>query len=82
MEECFEDNVVICNQDEMGDKFYLIKDGTAVCTQKGLDGEFRKVLELSTGAYFGEVSVVVNYVSSYFTAICMSHAMYVFRLHC
>lgn len=59
MEECFEDNVVICNQDEMGDKFYLIKDGTAVCTQKGLDGEFRKVLELSTGAYFGEVSVVV-----------------------
>ena len=55
-EECFEDGTAVCNQGDMGDKFYLIKDGTAVCTQKGSDGESRKVLELSSGSYFGEVS--------------------------
>jgi cAMP-dependent protein kinase regulator len=55
VEESFEDGVVICKQDEIGDKFYLIKDGKAICTQVGADGEERKVLELSSGAYFGEI---------------------------
>lgn len=55
VEESFEDGVVICKQDEIGDKFYLIKNGQAICTQVGSDGEERKVLELSSGSYFGEV---------------------------
>ena len=55
IEESFEDGVVICNQGDIGDKFYLIKDGTVVCSKKGPDGVDQKVVELSSGSYFGEV---------------------------
>jgi cAMP-dependent protein kinase regulator len=59
VEECFEDNVIICNQDEIGDKFYLIKDGTAVCMQTTA-GVSRKILELSSGSYFGEIALLTT----------------------
>ncbi|KAL7522418.1 hypothetical protein ACHAWX_007101 [Stephanocyclus meneghinianus] len=60
IEESFEDNVVICNQGDMGDKFYLIKDGTAVCSKTGLNGTINKVTELSSGSYFGEISLLTT----------------------
>lgn len=43
----------------MGDKFYLIKEGTAVCSKTGLNGTIIKVAELSSGSYFGEVSFYI-----------------------
>jgi hypothetical protein len=49
VEETFEDSVVICKQDEIGDKLYLIKDGKAICTQVGTDGEKGRCLR------FGEI---------------------------
>eukprot|EP00804_Cyclotella_cryptica_P000088 CCRYP_013726-RA/>CCRYP_013726-RA protein AED:0.42 eAED:0.42 QI:94/1/0.4/1/0.75/0.6/5/0/398 len=60
LEECFEDNVTICNQGDIGDKFYLIKDGTAVCSKTGPDGTVIKVAELSSGSYFGEISLLTT----------------------
>ena len=46
----------------MGDKFYLIKDGTAVCSKTGLNGTINKVTELSSGSYFGEVGFYCRYM--------------------
>ena len=60
VEETFDDNVVICKQDEIGDKFYIVLEGVAVCTQTGPDGERRKVLELSSGSYFGEIALLTT----------------------
>ena len=50
-EETFEDGTVICNEGDNGDKFYLVKEGTAVCTI-----EQNEVARLTSGSYFGEVS--------------------------
>lgn len=59
VEENFEDNVVICKQGEVGDKFYIVKEGTAVCTQE-FHGENRNVLELGSGSYFGEIALLTT----------------------
>uniref|UniRef100_A0A7S4MNS1 Cyclic nucleotide-binding domain-containing protein n=1 Tax=Odontella aurita TaxID=265563 RepID=A0A7S4MNS1_9STRA len=55
-EECFEDGAVVCNEGDGGEKFFMVKEGTAVCTQKGEDDTSREVARLGDGSYFGEVS--------------------------
>lgn len=56
-EETFDDNAVICSQDESGDKFYLVKEGTAICTKYFGEGSNMEVARLTSGTYFGEVRV-------------------------
>ena len=54
-EETFEDGTVICNEGDSGDKFFLVKEGTAVCTK-----EQKEVARLCEGSYFGEVALLTN----------------------
>ena len=55
-EEKFVDGEFICNEGEDGDRFYVIKDGTAICSKESPDGVSKEVASLETGSYFGEVS--------------------------
>lgn len=59
-EESFADGEVICKQDESGDTFYIIKEGTAVCTQKNSAGQEGEVARLADGAYFGEIALLTS----------------------
>lgn len=54
-EETFPDKSIICNQADRGDKFYLVHEGTAVCTIVQDDETSVEVARLSSGSYFGEV---------------------------
>jgi CRP-like cAMP-binding protein len=60
----------------MGDKFYLIKHGTAVCYKTGLDGTSNMVAELSSGSYFGEVS----FCSRLMNVMLLSNAKLIYYL--
>jgi cAMP-dependent protein kinase regulator len=59
-EETFTDGAVICKQGDAGDTFYIIKEGEAVCTQKGANGEDVVVAKLGNGAYFGEIALLTS----------------------
>lgn len=52
-EEEYKDGDTICNQGEDGDYFYIIKTGTATCSQTDEDGGDKIVATLTTGNYFG-----------------------------
>jgi cAMP-dependent protein kinase regulator len=52
-EEEYKDGTTVCIQGEDGDYFYIIKDGIALCSQSGSDGEDKVVATLSAGNYFG-----------------------------
>jgi cAMP-dependent protein kinase regulator len=52
-EEEYKDGTTVCIQGEDGDYFYIIKDGIAVCSQTGSDGEDKIVATLTAGNYFG-----------------------------
>ena len=55
-EEFFETGDTICKEGEKGDKFYIIKEGTATCLKTNkATGEEIQVASLSNGSYFGEV---------------------------
>lgn len=58
-EETFEHGTTICHQGDRGDKFYLIHEGTAICTITQ-DGTSVEVARLSTGSYFGEVALLTT----------------------
>lgn len=60
VEETFQDGHVICRQDERGDTFYLIKEGTAVCSQKDAKGDQQEVARLVGGQYFGEIALMTT----------------------
>lgn len=60
VEETFQDGAIICSQGDRGDKFYLIKDGTAVCTKTKNDGTVNEVAILSPGEYFGEIALLTT----------------------
>ncbi|GMI62625.1 hypothetical protein ScalyP_jg4002 [Parmales sp. scaly parma] len=59
-EESFADGTVICKQGDTGDSFYIIKEGTAVCTQADGSGNQGEVARLSNGAYFGEIALLTS----------------------
>ena len=59
-EETFEPNTVVCKQGENGERFYIIKEGTVVCTKLlNNGGHEEEVARLTSGAYFGEVGVSI-----------------------
>lgn len=60
-EETFDTNSVICKQGENGDRFYIIKEGTVVCTKSlNNDGHEEEVAYLTNGAYFGEIALLTT----------------------
>merc|ERR1711988_251726 len=58
VEEIFEDGAVVCRQGDKGDKFFIVKEGTAVCTQTDARGAQAEVARLKTGTYFGEIALL------------------------
>jgi cAMP-dependent protein kinase regulator len=59
-EETFKDGSVVCKQGDTGDTFYIVKEGTAICTQKAASGEEGEVARLGNGAYFGEIALLTS----------------------
>jgi len=59
-EEVFEDEVIICNEGESGDRFFIIKEGTVICSKGDGTDAFKPVARLSSGAYFGEVALMTS----------------------
>ena len=57
--ETFADGEVVVKQGDMGDKFYIVRSGEAVCTQE-LEGESVVVGRLMTGGYFGEIALLTS----------------------
>jgi cAMP-dependent protein kinase regulator len=44
----------------VGDKFYMMSEGSAVATKLQPDGSQKQVLEYSPGMYFGEKALLEN----------------------
>lgn len=59
-EEKYEDNSVICTQGEEGDYFYIVKEGTAICSQVDAAGNDKVVATLNAGNYFGEIALLTS----------------------
>lgn len=59
-EEKYENGEMICNQGDEGDYFYIVEEGTAVCTQKDASGSEKVVATLSPGQYFGEIALLTT----------------------
>jgi cAMP-dependent protein kinase regulator len=55
-EKVFSENEIVCAQGDVGDSFYVIVEGIAVCAIKDGSGNVNEVARLSRGSYFGEVS--------------------------
>jgi len=47
-------------QGEPGNKFYIVKEGVASCTQQDADGKVQEVARLEQGAYFGEIALLTS----------------------
>mmetsp|Transcript_40638 Transcript_40638/g.55350 ORF Transcript_40638/g.55350 Transcript_40638/m.55350 type:complete len:402 (-) Transcript_40638:347-1552(-) len=58
VEETFKSGEVICRQGDTGHKFYIVKQGEAVCSQIDAAGEAVEVATLNPGGYFGEVALL------------------------
>lgn len=59
-EEKYEDNDIICTQGDEGEYFYIIKDGTAVCSQLDDEKDDKTVATLTNGDYFGEIALLTS----------------------
>mmetsp|Transcript_12713 Transcript_12713/g.35154 ORF Transcript_12713/g.35154 Transcript_12713/m.35154 type:complete len:409 (-) Transcript_12713:85-1311(-) len=58
--ETYKNGEVIVKQDEPGDKFYIVEEGTLYATKKTpTDGE-KKVMDYKAGDYFGELALLKN----------------------
>jgi len=57
-EQTFDDGQVVCRQGDKGDTFYIVKKGTAVCTQTDARGGQVEVARLKRGSYFGEIALL------------------------
>ena len=60
VEEKYADNKKICSQGDSGDYFYIIKSGTAVCSQVDSVGDDKVVANLKVGDYFGEIALLTT----------------------
>jgi len=58
-EESFRQGEVIVRQNDPGDKFYIVEDGSLKAT-KEVDGVEKTVLEYKAGDYFGELALLKN----------------------
>lgn len=59
-EEKYDDNAEVCKQGDAGNYFYIIKDGTAVCSQTDASGTDKEVARLTCGNYFGEIALLTS----------------------
>jgi cAMP-dependent protein kinase regulator len=59
-EEKYQDGHVMCQQGDAGDYFYIIKNGTAVCSQVDAEGADKEVAKLTDGMYFGEIALLTS----------------------
>ena len=60
-QEIFNDGEVIIKQGDVGNMFYIIEEGTAVCSKALNQGDAPvKMAELTTGAYFGEIALMTS----------------------
>lgn len=59
-EEKYQSGEVVCNEGDEGNYFYIIKEGTAVCSKKSDTGENMEVLRLGEGGYFGEIALLTS----------------------
>lgn len=59
-EEKYDDAAEICKQGDDGDYFYIIKEGTAICSVKDAQGEEKEVAKLTEGMYFGEIALLTS----------------------
>ena len=60
-EERFVRNEFVIEEGQIGDKFYLISDGTAIATKVLESGKPPvKVMEYRKGSYFGERALLTN----------------------
>ena len=59
-EERHDDGHVICKQGDEGEYFYIVKEGTAVCSQVDADGNDKVVATLTSGNYFGEIALLTS----------------------
>jgi len=60
IEEHYSDGDVMVTQGEPGNKFYIVKEGVAACTQQAADGKVQEVARLEEGAYFGEIALLTS----------------------
>jgi cAMP-dependent protein kinase regulator len=61
VEENFHHNDKICTQGEEGNYFYIIKSGSAICTQYNEETDDEKIVaNLVHGNYFGEIALLTN----------------------
>lgn len=58
-EETFQPGSVVCKEGDQGDSFYIVKEGTAVCT-KSIGGVEKEVARLESGKFFGEVALLTS----------------------
>ena len=47
-------------QGDSGEYFYIIKEGTAICSQVDADGNDKTVATLNSGNYFGEIALLTT----------------------
>jgi cAMP-dependent protein kinase regulator len=59
-EESYTDGEIICSQGDEGDYFYIVKDGTALCSQVDAAGKDKIVATLNSGMYFGEIALLTT----------------------
>lgn len=60
-EATYSDGDVVIEQGDVGDAFYLIESGTAVCSVSGEDGICPKVVaRLQAGEFFGEIALLTT----------------------
>ena len=61
VEEKFDHNDKVCTQGEEGHHFYIIKSGSAICTQYDEETDDEKIVaNLTSGNYFGEIALLTN----------------------
>mmetsp|Transcript_35672 Transcript_35672/g.120873 ORF Transcript_35672/g.120873 Transcript_35672/m.120873 type:complete len:149 (-) Transcript_35672:235-681(-) len=56
----YEESDVICRQGDAGSNFYIIKQGSVVCTQADAQGKQQEVARLTVGDYFGEIALLTS----------------------
>jgi cAMP-dependent protein kinase regulator len=57
-EEVYVDGAVLFHQGDPGEMFYIVKDGSVICSQKDSAGQSKIVATLKSGDYFGEIALL------------------------
>lgn len=57
-EEAYADGATLFSQGDQGDMFYIVKEGSVICSQKDSGGQSKVVATLKPGDYFGEIALL------------------------